>query len=105
MAVLLLEVLQLSEPGLVGILSNGYTKSGALPRVAPFRAPIAKLTRAIAAHLSTITNAPYLGMMFGKHITYLLRTTIKYYEDFQKIKNKIKYFLTPNRQYPNMVRW
>ena len=55
--------------GCVGTLSNGYTKSGPLPRVAPFRAPIAKLTRALAAHLSTITNAPYLGMVFGEHIT------------------------------------
>ena len=53
----------------VGTLNNGYTKSGPLPRVAPFRDPIAKLTRAIAAHLSTITNATYLGMVFGKHIT------------------------------------
>ena len=54
----------------VGTLSNGYTKSGPLPRVAPFRSPIAKLTRALAAHfLSTITNAPYLGMVFGEHIT------------------------------------
>ena len=54
---------------IVGTLSNGYTKSGLLPRVAPFRAPIAKLTGALAAHLSTITNAPYLGMVFGEHIT------------------------------------
>ena len=53
----------------VGTLSNGYTKSGPLPRVAPFRGPTSKLTRALAAHLSTITNAPYLGMVFGKHIT------------------------------------
>ena len=53
----------------VGTLSNDYTKSRALPRVAPFRAPIAKLTRALAAHLSTITNASYLGMVFGEHIT------------------------------------
>ena len=53
----------------VGTLSNGYTKSGPLPRVAPFRAPIAKLTRALAAHLATITNTPYLGMVFGEHIT------------------------------------
>ena len=54
---------------LVGTLSNGYTKSGPLPKVAPFRAPIAKLTRAIAAHLATVTNAPYLGIVFGEHIT------------------------------------
>ena len=53
----------------VGTLSNGYTKSGPLPRVAPFRAPIAKLTRELAAHLATITNVPYLGMVFGEHIT------------------------------------
>ena len=54
---------------LVGTLSNGYTKSGPLPRVAPFRGPIAKLTRALTAHLSTITNAPYLGTVVGEHIT------------------------------------
>ena len=54
---------------IVGTLSNGYTKAGPLPRVALFRAPIAKLTRALTAHLSTITNAPYLGMAFGEHIT------------------------------------
>ena len=41
---------------IVGTLSNGYTKSGPLPKVAPFRAPIAKLTRSLAAHhLSTTT--------------------------------------------------
>ena len=53
----------------VGTLSNGYTRSGPLPRVAPFRAPIAKLTRVLAAHMSTITNAPYLGTVVGEHIT------------------------------------
>ena len=54
---------------LVGTLSNGYSKSVPLPIVAPFKAPIAKLTRALAAHLSTIISAPYLGMVFGEHIT------------------------------------
>ena len=53
----------------VGTLSNGYTRSGPLSRVAPFRTPIAKLTRALAAHMSTITNAPYLGTFVGEHIT------------------------------------
>ena len=51
--------------GCVGTLNNGYTKSGPLPRLAPFRAPIAKLTRALAAHVATITNVSNLGMGFG----------------------------------------
>ena len=49
----------------VGILDNGYTTSGPLPRVAPFRTPIAKLARAVAAHTWSITNRPYLDMVFG----------------------------------------
>ena len=59
---------EMCYPG-VGTLCDGYTKYGPLPRVAPFRASIAKLTRALAAHLITITNAPYLGMVFDEHIT------------------------------------
>ena len=47
--------------GCVGTLDIGYTKSGPLHRIAPFRAPITKLTRALAAHMATITNTPYLG--------------------------------------------
>ena len=42
----------------------------ALAQSSPFRAPIAKLTRVLAVHLATITNAPYLGMVFGEHITW-----------------------------------
>ena len=51
--------------GCVGTLDRGYTKSGPLPKLAPFRAPIAKLTRALAAHMVRITNVPYLGMEVG----------------------------------------
>ena len=44
-------------------VDNGYTKSGPLPKVAPFRGPIAKLTRAVAAHVYAITKVPYLDMV------------------------------------------
>ena len=62
-------VTAIGGPVSVGTLDNDYTKYGPLLRVAPFRATIAKLTRALAAHMATITNAPYLDMVFGDHGT------------------------------------